>query len=164
MASLGGLAVTAVAGQTFRSGVDAVTVDVLVTRDGQPVTGLTADDFIVLDNDVPQQIDLVMLDEVPITLLLVLDTSGSVGDAPLTQLLAAVGVTSEALRSDDRVGLVTFSDKLRTIVEPPAPRSGLPEALGAGQSRRGHGALRRHICSTDVARAERRTVSHDCLQ
>ena len=101
-----------------------------MTRDGQPVTGLTADDFIVLDNDVPQQIDLVMLDEVPITLLLVLDTSGSVGDAPLTQLLAAVGVTSEALRSDDRVGLVTFSDKLRTIVEPPAPRSGLPEALG----------------------------------
>ena len=43
MASLGGLAVTAVAGQTFRSGVDAVTVDVLVTRDGQPVTGLTAE-------------------------------------------------------------------------------------------------------------------------
>ena len=69
------LMVTPAAAQTFTSGVVAVAVDVLVTRGGQPVTGLTADDFIVLDNGVPQQIESVLLDEVPITLLLVLDTS-----------------------------------------------------------------------------------------
>jgi len=107
LACVGGLTVTAVAGQTFRTGVDAVAVDVLVTRDGRPVTGLTADDFSVRDNDVPQRIDAVLLEDVPITLLLVLDTSGSVGGAPLVQLRAAAEAAVEALRPDDRVGLVT---------------------------------------------------------
>lgn len=130
LACVGGLTVTAVAGQTFRTGVDAVAVDVLVTRDGRPVTGLTADDFSVRDNDVPQRIDAVLLEDVPITLLLVLDTSGSVGGAPLVQLRAAAEAAVEALRPDDRVGLVTFSDKLRMVVEPPSPPSRLADALG----------------------------------
>jgi VWFA-related protein len=129
LACLGGLAVPVVAGQNFRSGVDVVAVDVLVTRRGEPVIGLTGDDFILLDNDVPQRIDSVQIEEVPMTLLLVLDTSGSVGGAQLTQLRAAAEAASDALRPDDRVGLVTFSDKLRTVVEPPAPLSDLPEAL-----------------------------------
>ncbi len=130
LACVCGMAVATPAGQIFRSGVDAVAVDVLVTRRGQPVTGLTADDFEVLDNDVPQRIDSITLEEVPMTLLLVLDTSGSVGGAPLTQLRAAADAASNALRPDDRVGLVTFSDKLRTVVAPPAPVSMLPDALG----------------------------------
>ena len=83
-------------GQTFRAGVDAVAVDVLVTRNGRPVVGLTADDFTVLDNDVPQQIELVLLEDVPITLLLVLDTSGSVRGAPLVQLRTAAEAAAEA--------------------------------------------------------------------
>ncbi len=40
---------------TFRAGVDAVTVDVLATHRGQPVSGLTAGDFEVLDDGVRQQ-------------------------------------------------------------------------------------------------------------
>ena len=39
-------------------------------------------------------------------LLLVLDTSGSVVGAPLAQLLTAAEAVAEALRPDDRVGLV----------------------------------------------------------
>ena len=108
LACVCGMAVATPAGQIFRSGVDAVAVDVLVTRRGQPVTGLTADDFEVLDNDVPQRIDSITLEEVPMTLLLVLDTSGAPPTLPL----------------------VTFSDKLRTVVAPPAPVSMLPDALG----------------------------------
>ena len=38
--------------QTFTSRIEAIRVDVLVTEDGQPVQGLTADDFEVLDNGV----------------------------------------------------------------------------------------------------------------
>ena len=114
------------AGQTFRTGVDAVAVDVLVTRNGRPVVGLTADDFTVLDNDVPQQIESVLLEDVPITLLLVLDTSGSVRGAPLVQLRTAAEAAAEALRADDRVGLVTFSHNVRMVVEPPSPPASLP--------------------------------------
>ena len=123
------LTVTPGAEQTFRSGVDAVAVDVLVTRGGRPVTGLTADDFTVLDNGAPQQIDAVLLDEVPITLLLVLDTSGSVRGAPLVRLLAAAQAAADALRPDDRVGLVTFSHNVRMALEPPAAAASLPDAL-----------------------------------
>ena len=129
------LALTAVgpvptAGQTFRSGVDAVAVDVLVTRGRNAVSGLTADDFTVLDNGVRQDVAAVFVEEVPVTLLLVLDTSGSVRGAPLRRLLAAAEAAGEALRPGDRVGLMTFSDKLRLAVEPPAPPADLPAALG----------------------------------
>ena len=118
------------AGQTFRTGVDAVAVDVLVTRGRNAVAGLTAEDFTVLDNGVRQDVAAVFVEEVPVTLLLVLDTSGSVRGAPLRHLLAAAEAAGEALRPGDRVGLVTFSDKLRLAVEPPAPPADLPAALG----------------------------------
>jgi len=114
--------------QTFRSGVDAVALDVLVTRRGGAVPGLTADDFTVFDNGVEQEIDALMVDDAPVTLLLVLDTSGSVRGAPLTQLRAAALAAAEALRPTDRVGLVTFSDKLRLAVEP-SPPAKLSESL-----------------------------------
>ena len=91
---------------------------------------MTADDFTVFDNEVAQEIDAILLEELPITLLLVLDTSGSVRGAPLRQLRAAAAAAGDALRPDDRVGLVTFSDKLRMVVEPPSSPSSLPDALG----------------------------------
>ena len=43
----------------FRTGVDAVRVDVLVTDGNVPITGLTARDFELFDNGVAQQIDAV---------------------------------------------------------------------------------------------------------
>ena len=40
--------------QTFRSGVDVVQLDVIVSdRSGRPVRGLTARDFAIRENDVP---------------------------------------------------------------------------------------------------------------
>jgi VWFA-related protein len=129
LAAVLGLGV-ALPAQTFRSGADAVMVDVLVTRGGQPVTGLTTEDFTLFDNDVPQQIDAVLLEEVPITLLLVLDISGSVGGRGLDRLRAAALAAGAALRPDDRVGLLTFSDRVRLRVEPPATATQLPEAVG----------------------------------
>ncbi len=130
LTGVGGVAATVVEGQSFTTTVDAVAVDVLVTRGGRPVGGLTAEDFSLRDNGVLQRIESVQLEEVPITLLLVLDTSGSVRGAPLVELRAAAQAAAAALRPADRVGLVTFSDKLRMVVEPPASGSSLPDALG----------------------------------
>jgi len=128
VAMMAGLGVVLPA-QTFRSSVDAVTVDVLVTRRGQPVTDLTAADFTLRDNGVEQRIESLELDEVPITLLLVLDVSGSVGGAGLGQLRAAAREAGEALRPDDRVGLVTFSDRVRLGLDPASAAEELPAAL-----------------------------------
>lgn len=104
---------TALAGvhaeQLFRSGADAVSVDVLVTRDGRPVTGLTANDFELRDNGVPQEIRAVRLENVPLTLMLVLDASESVAGEPLTHLRSAIGAAADALSASDRLALFAFS-------------------------------------------------------
>ena len=51
----------------FRAGVDLVAVDVFVRDDGTPVTGLTAADFIVLDNGIRQRIESIETARVPST-------------------------------------------------------------------------------------------------
>lgn len=102
----------AVARQTFRTGVDAVRVDVLVTDDGRPVTGLAAGDFELRDNGVVQEIRAVDVEDVPVTLMMVLDVSESVEGEPLEHLRAAITAADEALSADDRLSLVTFSDRV----------------------------------------------------
>src|SRR5690606_35418347 len=76
--------------QTFRSGVDAVQIDVLVTDGSRPLAGLSTDDFELRDNGVVQQIDAAALGDVPVTLMLVLDVSESVKGEPLQHLRAAI--------------------------------------------------------------------------
>ncbi|MGE3344158.1 MAG: VWA domain-containing protein, partial [Vicinamibacterales bacterium] len=95
--------------QTFRAGVDAVQVDVLVTRGGRPVGGLTAADFELRDSGVVQSVDAVAEGDVPVTLSLVLDASQSVAGQPLDHLRNAIGAAAEALAAEDRLSLLTFS-------------------------------------------------------
>jgi len=125
------LAVSATAAQRFSTAVDGVAVDVLVTRDGRPVKGLTAADFRLRDNGVPQQIDSMMIEDAPITVFVVLDVSDSVKGALFTSLTSAVRSAARALRRDDRVGLMTFSDCVRMILAPPADPALLSSRLDA---------------------------------
>lgn len=97
----------------FRSNVDLVRLDLLVVRDGEPVTGLTANDFEVVDNGVRQQIERISFEEVPIDVVLVFDTSLSVSGPKLYYLVEAGHALVAGLRSDDRVGLVTFDSRVR---------------------------------------------------
>jgi VWFA-related protein len=94
----------------FRSGVDLVTVDVLVADGTRAVTGLTADDFEVRDSGVMQTIDSVTVDTVPVSMLLALDTSNSVEGLTLTHLRDAADAAVNALAKDDRVAILTFAD------------------------------------------------------
>jgi hypothetical protein len=75
--------------QRFRAGVDAVRVDVLVTDRNRPVGGLTAADFSLLDNNVPQQIEAMHSEDVPVSMMLTLDASASVAGSPLEDLKGA---------------------------------------------------------------------------
>jgi VWFA-related protein len=97
---------------TFVAGANAVMVDVLVTRDGTPVTSLTVDDFEVRDGGAPQQIQLVGVEKVPVALLLALDTSASVRGAALDQLKAAAKSAVSSLRPGDSAALMTFSQNV----------------------------------------------------
>jgi hypothetical protein len=70
----------------FSAKVESVRVDVLVTDKGQAVRGLTRADFEVQDNDVPQKVDLVSFDEIPLNVILALDMSDSVAGERLEHL------------------------------------------------------------------------------
>jgi VWFA-related protein len=109
------LALACVAGgdaQKFRSGVDVVRVDALVTEGNRVVTGLNAADFELRDNGALQTIDAIELESMPLTLTFVLDTSGSVAGGKMAHLTSAVDLILRGLREQDRVGLVTFSHRV----------------------------------------------------
>ncbi len=97
----------------FSSKVEAVRVDVLVTESGHLIQGLRAGDFELLDNGVPQQVDLASLEEVPLNVILALDMSGSLDDASLDHLRSAGKTVLDGLKSDDQAALVTFSHVVR---------------------------------------------------
>ena len=99
----------------FRGGVDVVRLDVSVTRSGIPVRGLTAADFIVTDNGGQQVVDSVVVGQLPLSVQLVLDTSGSVLGERLAHLSAAADRLVAALRPGEWAGLLTFSHRLRPL-------------------------------------------------
>ena len=110
VALLVGSAVTPSAQQpTFSARREAVRVDVLVTDRGKVVTGLTAADFELRDNGVPQTIDLVSFQQIPLNVFLALDTSASVSGERLMHLQTAGHALLDRLAKDDRSALLTFS-------------------------------------------------------
>jgi VWFA-related protein len=122
----------------FTSKIEAVRVDVLVTDNGQAIRGLGPADFEVLDNGVPQQVELVSFDQIPLNVILVLDMSDSVAGDRLEQLRRAGGALLGGLQKDDQAALVTFSHvvqlgaKLTSDVA--TVRAALDEAHGTGQT------------------------------
>ena len=74
---------------TFSVAVETVRVDVLVTNGREPLLGLGAGDFEVLDNGVVQKVELATFQKLPLSLVLALDTSGSVTGARLESLREA---------------------------------------------------------------------------
>lgn len=96
----------------FTASVDTVRVDVSVRQNGQSVVGLTADDFEVLDNGVPQRLELVGFEEVPADVVIALDMSGSVHGERLAALRSAAERLLALLRPRDRSALVRFTERV----------------------------------------------------
>jgi Ca-activated chloride channel family protein len=94
---------------TFRASTLAVRVDVLVTDGRKPVGGLAAADFELRDNGVPQSVQLVATADVPLNVVLALDTSASTTGSRQADLIAAGEALLDGLVPDDRVALTTFS-------------------------------------------------------
>jgi Ca-activated chloride channel homolog len=122
LATVGGVALTLASGRvspgvaeqrpSFSTRVDQVRVDVEVRRGGHFVTGLTAEDFDVLDNGVRQKVEIVAPSAAPVSVVLALDSSASLeakGRLHLTQ--ATMRVINE-LKPGESASLVTFSDRV----------------------------------------------------
>jgi Ca-activated chloride channel family protein len=100
---------------TFRSGVDLVALSVVVT-DGHDrfVSGLSADDFEVIEDGAPQQVSFFSATAVPMDLALLLDTSASMIDKISIVHEAATGFVSSA-KPGDRVTIVGIKDSVRVL-------------------------------------------------
>jgi VWFA-related protein len=95
-------------GDVVRVETKLVSVPTVVTnRDGHPVTGLRAQDFVVLEDDKPQRITNFATAEAPFEIALLLDTSGSTRDE-LALIRGAANAFISALRPGDRVAIVAF--------------------------------------------------------
>lgn len=93
---------------TFTSRTEAVRVDVLVSRGGHPVLGLSPSDFEVRDDGVLQQVDHAAFEEIPLNVVLALDASTSVAGERMRHLRAAGRSLLSRLKEDDQAALVTF--------------------------------------------------------
>jgi VWFA-related protein len=94
---------------TFTSRIESVRVDVLVSDSRGPILGLQATDFEIEDAGVLQQVDLVAFEQVPLSVVLALDTSASVEGNALDRLRSAGRMAVDALKDGDRAALVTFA-------------------------------------------------------
>jgi VWFA-related protein len=114
---------------TFAIGVENVNVDVLVTRGGRTVQGLTARDFALTDNGVPQQVEVFAQGGTAVDAVLVLDVSSSVRGERLAALRQAAHAFVDALWPSDTVTLVAFATELRALSRPGEPRSSVHAAI-----------------------------------
>ncbi len=94
----------------FRSGAELVALSVAVVgTDQRFVRGLSVDDFAVYEDGVKQELSFFAASEVPLDLILLLDTSASMSDKMRTVHEAALGFL-HTLRPQDRGAVVSFSD------------------------------------------------------
>jgi Ca-activated chloride channel family protein len=84
---------------------------------GSPVNGLTAGDFTLVEDSQQVEIGGVSAAGEPISLVLLIDTSGSMSGSGITAAKSAAASFVTSLGAEDRVAVVTFNDNIATVVD-----------------------------------------------
>jgi len=100
----------------------------VMDRDGKYIPNLTEKDFRVWEDGVEQKVAYFQSTEKPFTVALMIDTSGSTR-FKLEEIQDAAIAFVEQLRPDDRVMVVSFSDKIRVLSQPTNDRNTLRYAI-----------------------------------
>jgi VWFA-related protein len=120
---------------TFSVKAEEVRVDVLVTDTGKPVAGLSATDFEILDNGIPQEIHYVTLQtQAPISTTLVFDMSRSVAGSLLENLKNAARRFLDDLKKEDYAALITFNNAVILGSAPTRDFARVRQALDQAQA------------------------------
>jgi VWFA-related protein len=100
-------------GFRFRTGVELVNVTATVTdQNGRFVTGLTKEDFRVLEDGQPQSISHFSAERVPVSLGIVLDTSGSMAGSKMSAAQSAIDrFLFDLLDADDEIFIYRVSNQ-----------------------------------------------------
>jgi VWFA-related protein len=121
----------------FRTGVELVAVDVLVTDGRRPIPGLTVANFELRDAGVPQKIERLDVGTLPVSVILALDVSNSLAGRRLEHLKLAATSIVDKLHPPDRVALLTFSHQIvrhTTLTTEHERVRGMVRALSTGGS------------------------------
>lgn len=116
----------------FSSGVTQVEVYATVTdANGRAVKGLRAEDFVLLEDDVPQTITTFVGGDFPAAVALGIDRSFSMKGTPLTMARTAGRVFVSSLKPADRVMLISISGEVDVLAPLSADRAPMLQALSA---------------------------------
>ncbi len=123
----------------FRVSVDTVSLAVTVTdEEGRLVTDLPQDNFQVFEDGVEQELQFFSRGELPLRMVILVDTSGSMrSKLELAQEAAVRFVRS--LKPGDQVQVVEFNDRVLTLAEFTADFDQVEQAI------RRNGGDRRHL-------------------
>ncbi len=118
-------------GFRFKAGIDLINVTATVTdATGRFVRDLTVDDFVLYDDGEQQTIAHFDRERVPVSLGIVLDTSGSmVGDKIASAQQAIQRFMGELLDPEDEIFLVRFADDVDVVQEWTQDRSRLERGV-----------------------------------
>ena len=132
-------AVPSAAGQstTFSSNADLVVLHAMVTdRRGAPVTGLAESAFAVFEDGRPQPISFLLKSDAPVSVGLLIDSSGSMFDLR-AHVIAAAASFLEGRDPRDELFALSFNEDVRPVLPASTPFTSDPSLLGE--------RLRRHI-------------------
>ncbi len=115
---------------TFKAATELVRIDTLVERDGKPVTGLTADDFEVLDNGTPQRI-VTINQMADVAVGVAFDMSGSMAGDRIRHATDATLALLGQLRKEERAVVVGFTQQSSLLVPPGTAGADAARSLSA---------------------------------
>jgi Ca-activated chloride channel homolog len=138
-------------GESIRISTELVQLDVKVTdQNGRSVSGLTKNDFAVYEDKVSQTIESVSSEEAPVSMGLVIDTSGSMRQKLNTVAEAARRLIRQ-MRPDDEAFLVQFKADTDLIQDFTSNRREMEDALGDLYAAGGTALLDAIIATADHA-------------
>jgi Ca-activated chloride channel family protein len=106
----------ALAGVQFTSGVSVVEVYATVTDErGEPVTGLTREDFHVVEDGQPQTVSTFAAGDFPLSVAVGLDRSFSMSGEPLALVKSAARIFLGELRPRDEAALIAIGSTVDVI-------------------------------------------------
>ena len=113
----------------YQTSVDRVVLSATaLDKKGRPVLDLSSADFTVMEEGVPQTILDFYLEERPITMAIIIDTSGSMRDA-LGGAQRAAGGFVETLEEGDRALVIDFDEKVFLLQTLTGDKDELKEAI-----------------------------------
>src|ERR1700683_4995442 len=120
----------------FSARTDAVVVDVTVRQGQTNVTDLTASEFRVLDNGVPQIVQLVAASSVPLDLTVLNDAGDADSLVQRAWFSTDVKAVADLLRPGDRLGILAAATHSRQLLPlTPVPMTVLPAMPLGGEPR-----------------------------